>query len=80
MNLIRNTRLKKRITQKQLADMIGVTQAYISKIESEQFVNISLVEIIKLSKSLQLKEIDVAKYFLDKYNNSYKNEFGSEMA
>jgi len=35
MNIIRNTRLKKKVTQKQLAEMIGVSQAYISKIESQ---------------------------------------------
>lgn len=69
MNIIRNKRLKKRITQKQLADLIGVSQAYISKIESYDFINISLIEIIKLSKALGIDELEVAKYFIDKYNN-----------
>lgn len=80
MNIIRNTRMKKRITQKQLAEMIGVSQAYISKIESDAFVNVTLIEIIKLSKVLQIDELEVAKYFLDKYNNSYKYEFRGEIA
>ena len=80
MNIIRNTRLKKRITQKQLAEMIGVSQAYISKIESNEFVNVTLIEIIKLSKALSIDELEVAKYFLDKYNNSYKYEFWGEIA
>ena len=80
MNIIRNTRMKKRITQKQLAEMIGVSQAYISKIESDEFVNVTLIEIIKLSKALQIDELEVAKYFLDKYNNSYKYEFRGENA
>ena len=80
MNIIRNTRLKKRITQKQLAEMVGVSQAYISKIESDDFVNVTLIEIIKLSKALGLDELEVAKYFLDKYNNSYKYEFRGEIA
>ena len=69
MNIIRNTRLKKRITQKQLADLIGVSQAYISKIESNEFVNVTIIEIIKLSKTLSLDEIEISKYFLNKYNN-----------
>ena len=69
MNIIRNIRLKKKITQKQLADLIGVSQAYISKIESYDFINISLIEIIKLSKALGIDELEVAKYFIDKYNN-----------
>ena len=80
MNIIRIKRLQKRITQKQLAEMIGVSQAYISKIESDTFVNVTLIEIIKLSKALQIDELEVAKYFLDKYNNSYKYEFRGEIA
>lgn len=77
MNIIRNTRLKKKVTQKQLAEMIGVSQAYISKIESDEFVNVTLIEIIKLSKALSINELEVAKYFLNKYNN-YKYEFGEK--
>ena len=69
MNIIRNTRLKKRITQKQLAEMVGVSQAYISKIESDNFVNVTIIEIIKLSKALSIDEIEISKYFLNKYNN-----------
>ena len=69
MNIIRNTRLKKKVTQKQLAEMIGVSQAYISKIESDEFVNVTLIEIIKLSKALSINELEVDKY-----------EFGGEIA
>ena len=79
MNIIRNTRMDKRITQKQLAEMIGVSQAYISKIESDEFINVTVIEIIKLSKALGLDELEVAKYFLDKYNNC-KYKFGGEIA
>ena len=64
MNIIRNTRLKKKVTQKQLAEMIGVSQAYISKIESDEFVNVTLIEIIKLSKALSINELEVAKYII----------------
>ena len=79
MNIIRDTRTKKRITQKQLAEMVGVSQAYISKIESDDFVNVTIIEIIKLSKALSIDELEVAKYFLDKYNNC-KYKFGGETA
>ena len=47
MNIIRIKRLQKRMTQKQLAQLIGVSQAYISKIESDAFVNVTLIEIIQ---------------------------------
>ena len=80
MNIIKNTRMEKRITQKQLAEMIGVSQAYISKIESDEFINVTVIEIIKLSKALSIDELEVAKYFIDKYNNSYKYEFRGEIA
>ena len=79
MNIIKNTRMKKRIIQKQLAEMIGVSQAYISKIESDEFINVTVIEIIKLAKALGLDELEVAKYFIDKYNNC-KYKFRGEMA
>lgn len=77
--MIRKQRLKLNITQKQLAELVGVSQAYISKLENDKFVNITILEIIKLSKVLRLKELDIAKYFLDKYNN-YNVEFGEDIA
>ena len=79
MNIIRDTRTKKRITQKQLAEMIGDSQTYISKIESDEFINVTVIEIIKLAKALGLDELEVTKYFLDKYNNC-KYKFGGETA
>ena len=79
MNIIRIKRLQKRMTQEQLAQLIGASQAYISKIESDEFINVTVIEIIKLSKALGLDELEVAKYFLDKYNNC-KYKFGGEIA
>ena len=78
MNL-QGYRKKKKLTQDELAKEVGVSQAYISKIESDEFVNVTLIEIIKLSKALSINELEVAKYFLNKYNN-YKYEFGGEIA
>lgn len=77
--MIRRQRIKLNMTQKQLAELVGVSQAYISKIENEEFVNITLIEIIKISRALQLKELDVAKYFLEKYNDC-SVEFEGELA
>lgn len=77
--MIRKQRIKLNMTQKQLAELVGVSQAYISKLENDKFVNITILEIIKLSKVLRLKELDIAKYFLDKYNN-YNVEFGEDIA
>lgn len=77
--MIRKQRIKLKITQKQLSELIGVSQPYISKIENDKFVNITIIEVIKLSKALRLKELDVAKYFLDKYNN-HSIEFGEDVS
>ena len=38
MNIIRNTRLKKKVTQKQLAEMIGVSKPIIQKLEGKDLV------------------------------------------
>lgn len=77
--MIRRQRIKLKITQKQLAELVGVSQAYISKLESDRFVNITIIEIIKLSKALRLKQLDIAKYFLDKYID-YNVEFEEDMS
>ncbi|WP_343342492.1 helix-turn-helix transcriptional regulator [Terrisporobacter petrolearius] len=77
--MIRRKRLKMHITQNELAEMIGVTQAYISKIENDRFVNVTLIEIIKISKALQLKELEVCKYFLEKHNDIFV-EFEGELS
>lgn len=69
-NMIRKERLKKHLSQKELADRCNLSQSYISKIEKGERVNVTIKEIIKLSKALGLKEIEVAKYFLDKYKNT----------
>lgn len=76
--MIKRKRLKMHITQKELANMIGVSQAYISKLENDKFVNITLIEIIKISKALQLKELEVCKYFLEKYHDIHI-EFEGEL-
>ena len=69
MNIIRNTRLKKRITQKQLADLIGVSQAYISKIESNEFVKVmtnvrdAAKSVTPLYKSANFDECEIFDLF-----------------
>lgn len=71
--MIRKQRQKLRITQKQLSELVGVSQAYISKLESDTFTNVTIIEIIKISKALQLNELQVCQYFLNKYINSRGN-------
>lgn len=65
--MIRNKRKKLKITQKQLSQLVGVSQAYISKLENDFiFTNITVLEIIKLSKVLKVDVVRLAKYFIDK--------------
>lgn len=67
--MVRSKRIKNRITQKQLSELVGVSQAYISRLENDFiFTNVSILEIIKLSKVLQIDIVELAKYFIDKYS------------
>lgn len=69
--MIRKQRQKLRITQKQLSEIVGVSQAYISKIESDKFTNVTFTEIIKLARALKLSELQVCEYFLKRYKDSF---------
>jgi DNA-binding XRE family transcriptional regulator len=55
-------RQKKRLTQKQLAEMIGTSQPAIARLESGSYRNISLAFIRKVAKALDAKtEIHLKK-------------------
>ena len=47
-NPIALSRMKAHITQKELAERMGVTQAYISKIERQEKVTLKLLERVNL--------------------------------
>ena len=54
--MVRKRRIQKNLTQQQLAELSGITQAHISRIESMRY-NPSSVTICKLAKALDIPVI-----------------------
>ena len=55
---LKEYRKSRRITQKELADAVGVTQAYISTLESGKRKNPSMDVLVRISKVLK---VDIRK-------------------
>ena len=60
--MLRNARLNKNLTQKELGKLLGVNQSYISKIENRKIKFISVNKILVLSSILELDPIEVFKF------------------
>lgn len=58
-------RMKMRMTQKQLAERIGVSQAYISKIENGHVNNLTIDKIDKLSHALMIPPTEMFEKLLN---------------
>jgi len=56
---LKNKRLEKKLTQKELADNSGVTQSMISRIEKGELENITVGILRKLAKALHCLPIDL---------------------
>lgn len=52
MNRIKEARLKKRLTQKQLSERSGLSQAYINELENRRKTNPSIIVLDKLAAGL----------------------------
>ncbi len=58
-SILKNKRLDKGLTQKELADNSGVTQSMISKVEKGNFENVSIGILRKLAGALYCVVIDL---------------------
>ena len=56
---LKNKRLEKSLTQKELADNSGVTQSMISRVEKGELENITIGILRKLAKALHCLPIDL---------------------
>lgn len=54
MNKIKKARLDKNLTQKQLSDMSGLSQAYINELENRKKVNPSIIVLDKIAAALDI--------------------------
>lgn len=60
--MIQKARFDKKITQKELGEYIGISQSYVSKIETRKTKSLSVNKILALSSILELDPVEVFKF------------------
>lgn len=60
--MIQKARFNKKITQKELGLYLGVSQSYISKIETRKTKSLSVSKILTLSSILELDPVEIFKF------------------
>ena len=76
INLIKTSRKRHNLTQKELALRCNLSQSYLSKLENKKYSNVTIEQIITLSKELKVNHIRLANWFMDNYLNEYAFEWG----
>ena len=64
--MIKKLRKKKKISQKELSEKLGITQSYLSKLESRNnkyHKNVTVGLIIKMADVLEVDSVALFKYF-----------------
>jgi len=62
-HVIKEKRKKKRIKQEELAEKIGKTAGYVSKLENRNFTNPTVRIILKLSCELDIDKVELFLFF-----------------
>lgn len=60
--MIQKARFNKKLTQKELGEYIGISQSYVSKIETRKTKSLSVNKILALSLILELDPVEVFKF------------------
>lgn len=60
--MIQKARFNKKLTQKELGLYLGVSQSYISKIETRKTKSLSVSKILTLSLVLELDSVEIFKF------------------
>lgn len=60
--MIQKARFNKKLTQKELGLYLGVSQSYISKIETRKTKSLSVSKILTLSLILELDPLEIFKF------------------
>jgi transcriptional regulator with XRE-family HTH domain len=64
--MLRTKRVKKRLTQLELAEQIGVTESYISRMETHpESCNPNVTLILKISYALKTNPVKIFLYFVN---------------
>ena len=65
--MLKKLRLSRNISQRELSRKTGISQGYLSKIESnENTISPTIRFVCKISSALKTNPYKVAKYFIDK--------------
>ncbi|RDY22845.1 XRE family transcriptional regulator [Romboutsia maritimum] len=69
--MIKTSRKRHNLTQKELAKMAGLSQGYLSKLENSRtvFHSPTITQVILLSDALKVDVYELAKWFIDKEIN-----------
>lgn len=60
--MIQKARFNKKMTQKELGSYMGISQSYISKIETRKTKSLSVNKILDLSLVLELDPVEVFRF------------------
>lgn len=63
--MIQKARFNKKLTQKELGEYIGISQSYVSKIETRRTKSLSVNKILALSLILELDPVEVFKFIAE---------------
>lgn len=63
--MIQKARFNKKMTQKELGEYIGVSQSYVSKIETRKTKSLTVDKILSLSLILDLDPVEVFKFIAE---------------
>ena len=68
--MIKTTRKRQKITQKELAKRCNLSQSFLSELENKNNKkNVTIKQIIKIANELNLNPKDLASWFIDKELN-----------
>lgn len=73
--LIKTTRKRQRLTQKELAKRCNLSQSFLSELENKNNKkNVTIKQIIKIADGLNLNPRDLASWFIDKELNCIRGD------
>ncbi|EGT4908142.1 XRE family transcriptional regulator [Clostridioides difficile] len=73
-SLLKYHRKKKKLTQRRLSELTGISQSYISKLEKETFKHSpTLTQIILLADVLEIDQLILSEIFLNNEREYLKN-------
>ena len=62
--LIKSSRKRQNLTQKELSLRCNLSQSYLSKLENKKYSNVTIEQVIILSKELKINPMELANWFI----------------